>query len=265
MANQEVVKGQCPNGHFYNKSKYLTCPVCAKMKGLQPKLRNQTGDDIITVKLDEDEVTVKLEEKSDGSTPSTTADNHRKPTNTPSPAPRPVENGSKAQSRSNNSQKVTSEPDRSERDNISERATADSDHDTSSGNDATINYYYSTMPVMPVVGWLVGIKGAYYGECFNLYTGRNEIGRGSGMDVALVNEMSISRKTHAVVIFEPKYCKFYIQAGDSHGLTYLNGEIIVSHKELNTRDIITLGDAVFIFVALCNDKFNWNDTDKYCG
>ena len=85
------------------------------------------------------------------------------------------------------------------------------------------------------------------------------------MDVALVNEMSISRKTHAVVIFEPKYCKFYIQAGDSHGLTYLNGEIIVSHKELNTRDIITLGDAVFIFVALCNDKFNWNDTDKYCG
>ena len=130
-------------------------------------------------------------------------------------------------------------------------------------NHRTVSFYSSDL-VEPIVGWLVCISGRHRGECFNLYTGRNEIGRGVGMDISLPDEQSISKKTHAVLVFEPRHRTFYIQSGDSHGLTYLNGEVVMSHSSLATRDILMLGDVFFVFVALCDAYFDWNDTEKYC-
>ena len=82
--------------------------------------------------------------------------------------------------------------------------------------------------------------------------------------ISLPDEQSISKKTHAVLVFEPRHRTFYIQSGDSHGLTYLNGEVVMSHSSLATRDILMLGDVFFVFVALCDAYFDWNDTEKYC-
>lgn len=111
----------------------------------------------------------------------------------------------------------------------------------------------------PVVGWLVCVKGQYMGECFNLKSGRNNIGRSLGMDVPLAKEASVSRDRHAVITFEPYKRTFILQAGESNGLTYHNGELVVTYVTLKNYDTIQLGQAEFKFMAFCSEEFSWED------
>lgn len=111
----------------------------------------------------------------------------------------------------------------------------------------------------PVVGWLVCLTGSHQGESFSLKSGRNNIGRASNMDVSLPSERSISRDRHAVLTYEPIHREFIIQAGESNGLTYLNQELVVTFKQLHDRDKLVLGQASFLFVALCGEDFSWDE------
>ena len=106
----------------------------------------------------------------------------------------------------------------------------------------------------PVVGWLVCISGSNYGQAFTLHSGRNFIGRDTKQnDVALVGDVSISRVKHAIVIYEPKQRKFYVQSGETaHELVYLNGEGVFANTVLKDRDEITLGQTSLIFVSFCD-------------
>lgn len=123
-------------------------------------------------------------------------------------------------------------------------------------NMQTVAYYDSV--VEPVTGWLVCVKGESHGECFELKAGRNNIGRGTAMDVALTKEMSVSRDKHAIIVFDPMNLKFLIQSGDN-GLTYVNDELIMGVKELSAYDKIMLGSSYFIFVPFCGANFDWKD------
>ena len=114
----------------------------------------------------------------------------------------------------------------------------------------------------PVVGWLVCVKGQYVGESFNLKSGRNNIGRALNMDVPLPKEPSVSRDRHAVITFEPYKKSFILQSGESNGLTYLNGELVVTYNTLKNFDSIQLGQAEFKFMAFCGNEFSW---DEYIG
>lgn len=118
---------------------------------------------------------------------------------------------------------------------------------------------YSDANIEPVVGWLICVKGESFGESFNLKAGKNFIGRGSGMDVMLAQERSVSRDKHAVITFEPKKRIFLIQPGDSSGLVYLNHDLLMTFAQLSAYDTIQLGDAFFKFVPFCGDKFIWDD------
>ena len=69
----------------------------------------------------------------------------------------------------------------------------------------------------------------------------------------------MSREKHAMVIYEPKKRNFYIQPGDSSGLTYLNDDYITESKRLAAKDILEIGDCQFVFVPLCGDDFSWED------
>lgn len=131
--------------------------------------------------------------------------------------------------------------------------------DQSAAEDMKTMAFYNMETSEPVVGWLVGIKGAYLGESFNLKTGRNMIGRSLKMDISLAKEGSVSRDRHAIIIFEPQKSKFYIQPGESNGLTYLNSELLLLPLELNAYDKVQLGKSEFIFCPLCGDSFSWND------
>lgn len=114
----------------------------------------------------------------------------------------------------------------------------------------------------PVVGWLVCVKGAHLGECFNIYSGKSSMGRNPENRIVFSKDMHISRERHAYILYEPKKREFYIQSGESSGLTYLNEENVMGSKKLNAFDIIELGGSQFVFVPLCCDKFAW---EKYLG
>lgn len=114
-----------------------------------------------------------------------------------------------------------------------------------------------------VVGWLVAIKGPHKGKDFRLQTGRNFIGRDDIMDVCLRYDNAVSRNKHAVLLYEPKGCTFFITPGESHELAYLNGEVLLDAKPLKSGDILTLGRSDLMFVPFCSADFNWEkDSEK---
>lgn len=111
----------------------------------------------------------------------------------------------------------------------------------------------------PVVGWLVCIEGEHFGKDFKLKTGGNFIGRSADMDVALTGDSTVSRSKHAVLIYEPKNNIFIIQPGESKGLSYLNDKVVLTPTELNSNDVIQVGNTKLIFIPLCTDRFKWDD------
>ncbi len=118
--------------------------------------------------------------------------------------------------------------------------------------------FYDVGDSDPVVGWLICVQGEYVGESFNLKAGQNFIGRSLSMDVALVNEKSVSREFHAGIIFEPNEGKFFGIPGQSNGLTYVNDELLIAPKTLEAYDRIKLGKSLYVFMPFCGEKFNWD-------
>lgn len=119
-----------------------------------------------------------------------------------------------------------------------------------------------SIPDFLPVGWLVGLSGSGRGKIFPCKSGRNRIGRELQMDIALLEESSVDPVGHAQIIFEPKKRQFFIQAGSGNGLSYLNHELVFTHEELHAYDRITLGEAEFLFLPLCGERFDW-DANTY--
>ena len=111
----------------------------------------------------------------------------------------------------------------------------------------------------PVTGWLVCIGGKHLGKDFKIVTGRNSVGRNSSNYIHLENEESVSREKHAWIIYEPRKRQFYVQPGESSGLTYVNDDTVLESRQLKHGDILEFGDTKFIFIPLCCDNFTWND------
>lgn len=111
----------------------------------------------------------------------------------------------------------------------------------------------------PVAGWVVAIKGPHKGKDFVIKSGRNFIGRSDMMDICLGLDSSVSRNKHAVLVFEPRSCRFIVQPSESHELVYLNGDVLLESKDLKTGDIISLGNTDLMFVPFCSENFNWEN------
>lgn len=111
----------------------------------------------------------------------------------------------------------------------------------------------------PCVGWLIAISGAHIGTDFRLKAGKNFVGRGSQMDVALTEDKSVSRDKHAIVVYEPKAHLYLVQPGESSSLVYKNDEVVLTPVKLEAYDVITVGDVNLLFMPLCGKRFNWGD------
>lgn len=128
----------------------------------------------------------------------------------------------------------------------------------------TVGKYISSSSgesVAPVVGWLVGVKGAYHGQSFNLKSGRNKIGRSHEMDVKLLNDDSVSRSSVAVIIFDAKASEFSLLPGESDSLCYVNNKAVYDRVVLSGYERIEFGDAglnQYIFVPFCGPRFSWS-------
>ena len=126
----------------------------------------------------------------------------------------------------------------------------------------TVAFYEKTTGRNPVVGWLVCVEGSHQGEDFRLRSGRNFIGRSREMDVAITGDSSVSRDRHAVIIYEPKNHLYMVQPGESKELCYLNGEIVLTPRQLNINDVVSVGNTELMFFPCCGAEFNWNTDDK---
>ena len=110
----------------------------------------------------------------------------------------------------------------------------------------------------PVVGWLVCIDGPDRGRDYRIRSENNTIGRSNRMHICIAGDDSISRDAHAASIaFEPNRAVFFFVPGESRGLAYLNGDVVLSAMQLKAFDKITIGKSTMLFVPLCGESFRW--------
>lgn len=114
--------------------------------------------------------------------------------------------------------------------------------------------------VEPVVGWLLGVKGVYYGQAFSLKNGMNKIGRSQTMDVPLLKDNSVSRDVVIKIVYDSKGNEFNVLPGDSSSLCYVNGQALYAREKLEGFEEFEFGDTEenkFVFVPLCGEHFQW--------
>ena len=115
----------------------------------------------------------------------------------------------------------------------------------------------------PVVGWLAIVEGPGKGNAMQLGYGSNAIGRGETARVNLdFGDDQISRGGHAIVTYDPRGKKFYVQHGGGTNLTYLDDQPVLIPIELPALSHISIGNTVLRFVPLCGEKFDWQDAEE---
>ena len=115
----------------------------------------------------------------------------------------------------------------------------------------------------PVVGWLVVVKGPGRGRSVALGYGMNPIGRDAGNRVSIpFGDEEISRKKHAVITYDPRGRKYYLQHGESSNLTYVGETPVLAPTILEGGETIRLGAGTELrFVPLCGADFDWESSE----
>jgi hypothetical protein len=107
----------------------------------------------------------------------------------------------------------------------------------------------------PVAGWLVGIAGPCFGRSFEILRGRNSVGRSEANDISIKNDKRVSREKHMNIVYDPSGHGYYIEPGDSRGLVYCNGRIILAPTAVTGSDLIEIGGGRYVIQPLCGDYF----------
>ncbi len=111
----------------------------------------------------------------------------------------------------------------------------------------------------PVVGWLVVIAGPGRGRSLEIGAGANPIGRAPGQKLCLdFGDPQISRERHAVVIYDARSQRFFLNNGEVRNLTYVDNEVVLAPVELGGGETIMVGQTQLRFVRFCDDNFSWS-------
>ena len=109
-----------------------------------------------------------------------------------------------------------------------------------------------------VVGWLVVVEGPGRGQSRTVGFGVNGIGRADSERITLdFGDHEISRERHAVLTYDHKGDRFFIQHGGGANLTYLGDEPVLQPIELRGREIIGIGQTKLCFIPFCGPDFRW--------
>ncbi len=119
--------------------------------------------------------------------------------------------------------------------------------------------------IMPVCGWLGCISGPRQGKDYKIVRGKNFIGRADDMDIQILGDNEISRRNHAVIVFDPKKRETVLLPGDSNGLVYLNENAVYTPMVLSSYDKIEMGRSVFAFLPFCGNHFMWGEKENEDG
>lgn len=277
---------KCTNGHFFDGDSYDKCPHCGAVASsggnnpVQAISRDEKKPIWSRSKKNKEDVYAYRSESPagnaiKGSTPTEYIIHNIPDDHDAQSAPSPKHNQTldfwQTPSRSQNGPTGKSEDREPEENTVPEPAPSLQEvvKNASASNEGKTMSYFSSATSQtqaqnqapkatdPVVGWLVCVQGVHFGESFCIFAGKNSVGRSSENRIIIADDGSISRIKHALIIYEPKKKNFYLQPGDSSGLTYLNGDYITESHILTSRDMIELGDSKFMFIPLCGDDFSW--------
>jgi hypothetical protein len=116
----------------------------------------------------------------------------------------------------------------------------------------------STKEAELVVGWLVVIEGPGRGQSRPVGFGVTGIGRGESERISLnFGDSEISRERHAILTYDHKGRRFFLQHGGGSNLTYVGEEPVLQPIELKGREVIAIGQTKLCFVPFCGEQFNW--------
>lgn len=110
----------------------------------------------------------------------------------------------------------------------------------------------------PVVGWLVCIDGLSKGVDYRLHAGYNYIGREEG-DIHIHGDMQISRRNHAMVAYDSSERTYYVGPSAGRNLIKVNGKTVLNAAEIKSYDVVSIGATKLMFVALCGERFGWDE------
>lgn len=112
--------------------------------------------------------------------------------------------------------------------------------------------------VAPVVGWLICTKGTNFGKDYRMTAELNYIGRELDNDICIAGDETISRRKHAIIVYEPKSRIYLVKPGDSKKMFYLNGTVVLAPTEIKKNDVLSIGNTDLLFMPLCSTEFSWD-------
>lgn len=99
-----------------------------------------------------------------------------------------------------------------------------------------------------LVGFLVSYNRTPLGKAYEIYEGKNYIGRDRSSDIAIPDDNQMSGR-HMSILYRNVDNKFKYRDEQSSNGTFVNKELS-DEGELQNYDIIRLGNTVFIFMAI---------------
>lgn len=99
-----------------------------------------------------------------------------------------------------------------------------------------------------LVGFLVCYNRFPNGKAFNIYEGRNFVGRDPNCDISIPDDTQMSSR-HMSIMYRSVDNKFKFRDEQSSNGTFIN-KTLLDDGELQNYDIIRVGGTLFVFVAI---------------
>lgn len=254
---------RCQRGHYYDANRYGLCPLCNK--GATPvagpdsavtTVLEPDSADVTTLLESDESVTTVLEE---GSDVTTVLDEWEARASAPS-AKDPILQGSQSAFKIWGANGSGAAGKRVAGAGVANES-ATLDRGMAAGNFSKTVFVGSTPSLgstLPVVGWLVAIKGPLRGYDFRIHVAHNYIGREMG-DICLRGDMAVSAERDSCITFVPKTRSFHISHEQGKNVLLVNDRPVIGGAvELSSFDVISIGNSDLVFVAFCGPRFGWD-------
>ncbi len=106
----------------------------------------------------------------------------------------------------------------------------------------------SSVPSRKLVGFLVSYNRDANGKAYQIYEGRNFVGRDPSCDISVPDDEQMSGR-HLSILYRNVDDKFKFRDEQSSNGTFINKELM-DDGELQNYDIIRAGSTIFIFIAI---------------
>ncbi|MBR0145163.1 MAG: hypothetical protein IJM25_00685 [Eubacterium sp.] len=121
-----------------------------------------------------------------------------------------------------------------------------------------------------IVGWLIGVTGADYGNFYPLYTDDNWVGKDKDDRLHVGSYKDSFASVNCVISFDMQGKEFYfndeifIEHRDPDPI-YVDGKQITNTIYLNDQDILEIRGIQYQLIKLCKDGFSWWKEKKKTG